>query len=172
MSDRGFRTALRCRLASADTADIRGQAGDAEPEPCLIFQPFPNAFHALSSLKGGIDFRPECLDLTGFGSGLFRTAQRETGAHAGDPVVRVFCFVCAGQKIPPKYYGPARGRSGRANTTSCSLARAEESPLNNQGNSERPSGRLNDLSLVRLPRGKFGIYVNKGLARGKTELSI
>ena len=98
MSDRSFRTALCCCLASADAADIRSQAGDAEPESCLIFQPFPNAFHALSSLKGGIDFRPERLDLTGLGSGLFRTAQRETGAHAGDPVERVFCFVYAGQK--------------------------------------------------------------------------
>jgi hypothetical protein len=52
----------------------------------------------LSPLKGGIDFRPERLDLTGLGSGFFRTAQREAGAHAGDPVSRVFCFVYAGQK--------------------------------------------------------------------------
>ena len=98
LSDRTVRTALRCRLASADTADVRSQAGDAEPESCLIFQPFPNAFHALSSLKGGIDFRPERLDLTGLRGGLFRAAQREAGAHSGDPVVRVFCFVYAGQK--------------------------------------------------------------------------
>ncbi len=69
------------------------------------------------------------------------------------------------RKIPPKYYGTARGRSGRANTTSCSLARAEESPLNDQGNSERPSGRLNDFSLVRLPRGKLVLYLNKEFAR-------
>ena len=58
---------------------------------------------------------------------------------------------------------------GTRNANSCSLARAENSPLNNQGNSERPSGRLNDFSLLRLPRGKFSIYLNKGLARGKTE---
>jgi hypothetical protein len=61
---------------------------------------------------------------------------------------------------------------GTRNANSCSLARAENSPLNNQGNSERPSGRLDDFSLLRLPLGKFGIYVNKGLARGKTEQSI
>jgi hypothetical protein len=55
----------------------------------------------LSSLKGGIDFRPERLDLTGLSSGLFHTAQREPGTHAGDPVMRVFCFVYAGQKNTP-----------------------------------------------------------------------
>jgi hypothetical protein len=98
LSDRGFRTALRCRLAPTDSADVRREARNAEPESCLIFQPFPNAFHALSSLKGGIDFRPERLDLTGLGSRLFRAAQREAGAHACDPVMRVFCFVYAGQK--------------------------------------------------------------------------
>jgi hypothetical protein len=101
LSDGTFRTALRCRLASADTADVRSQAGDAEPESCLIFQPFPNAFHALSSLKGGIDFRPERLDLTGLGSGFFRATQCEAEAHAGDPVVRIFCFVYFGQKNTP-----------------------------------------------------------------------
>jgi len=98
LSDRTVRTALRCRLASADTADVRSQAGNAEPESCLIFQPFPNTLHALSSVKCGIDFRPERLDLTGLRGGLFRAAQREAGAHSGDPVVRVFCFVYAGQR--------------------------------------------------------------------------
>jgi hypothetical protein len=55
----------------------------------------------LSPLKGGIDFRPERLDLTGLGSGFFRAPQCEAGAHAGDPVVRIFCFVYAGQKNTP-----------------------------------------------------------------------
>jgi hypothetical protein len=101
MSDRSFRTALCCRLTPTNAADVRSEAGDAEPESSLIFQPFPNAFHALSSLKGGIDFRPERLDLTGLGSGFFRAPQCEAGAHAGDPVVRIFCFVYAGQKNTP-----------------------------------------------------------------------
>ena len=98
MSDRSFRTALCFRLTPTNAADVRSEAGDAEPESCLIFQPFPNTLHALSSVKCGIDFRPERLDLTGLRGGLFRAAQREAGAHSGDPVVRVFCFVYAGQR--------------------------------------------------------------------------
>ena len=98
MSDRSFRTALCCRLTPTNAADVRSEAGNAEPESCLILKPFPNALHALSSVKCGIDFRPERLDLTGLRGGLFRATQREAGAHSGDPVVRVFCFAYTGQK--------------------------------------------------------------------------
>jgi hypothetical protein len=48
--------------------------------------------------------------------------------------------------------------------------RAENSPLNNQGNLKGHSGRLNDFSLIRLPRGKLALYflyLNKELAREK-----
>ena len=97
MASRNFLAPLCCQTAS-DAADVRSEAGDTECDSGVFVQPFVNAFHALSSLKGGIDFRPERLDLTGLRGGLFRATQREAGARSGDPVVRVFCFAYAGQK--------------------------------------------------------------------------
>src|SRR5580692_8086185 len=95
LCDRSVRAALRCRLASANAADVGSQARDAEPETGFLLQPFVNGLHALSLIQRDFDLRPERLDLTGFGCGLFRTTQCEANTHAGDPFARVLGFVDA-----------------------------------------------------------------------------
>jgi hypothetical protein len=101
LCDRSFRTALSGCFTPTNPADVRRQARDTEPESGVLLQPFVNAPDALPSLNCGFDFRPERFDLTGLGNRPFRAAPGEAGAHESDPVMRIFCFVYAGQKEYP-----------------------------------------------------------------------
>src|SRR5271163_2794760 len=76
---------LGCPTA-ADTADVRSEAGNAEGDPGVFFQPSANAFHALSSFQCCFNVRPECPDLTGFGRRFFGAVAAEPCASESNPV--------------------------------------------------------------------------------------
>ena len=73
---------------SPETADVRSEAGDAEGDLGVFFQPFANAFHALSSIYCSFNVGPECPDLTGFGCRLIRAMSCKPGSGERKPVER------------------------------------------------------------------------------------
>src|SRR5580692_1080014 len=85
LASRRFCASLCCQTAS-DAADVRSEAGKAESDPGVFFQPFANAFHALSSFQCCFNVGPKCPDLTGFGRRLFGAAASEPSASLRNPV--------------------------------------------------------------------------------------
>jgi hypothetical protein len=85
LASRSFCASLCCQTAS-DAADVRSQAGNTECDPGVFFQPFANAFHALSSFQCCFNVRPECPDLTGFGRRLLGAVTGKPCASESNPV--------------------------------------------------------------------------------------
>src|ERR1035438_5248718 len=85
MASRSFWAPLCCQTASY-AADVRSQAGNTECDPGVFFQPFANAFHALSSFQCCFNIGPKCPDLTRFGRRLLGAVTGEPCASESNPV--------------------------------------------------------------------------------------
>ena len=71
--------ALHSYFTPAHATDVRREARNLEFGSRLLLQPFLNPPDPLSSFNRGLSFRPERLDLTGFGIEFLCAASREAG---------------------------------------------------------------------------------------------
>ena len=87
---RRFTQTLGSRFPSTDTADVGSQAGGADENASVLFQPVTDAFHALSAFQRRSDLRPERTYLRGLGIGSFAAPSCKAEPGFGGPVPAVF----------------------------------------------------------------------------------
>jgi hypothetical protein len=113
---RRFERMLGSRLPSADAANVGSQAGDADNNPSVLFQPVADAVDALTAFQRGSDLRPERTDLCGLSIGFLTPPSRQAKPGFRSPVPAAFEIVCRGQEKDPLHsrdWGEVRGTSTR-----------------------------------------------------------